>query len=226
MTDNLIEIKDSVKDLVVKDSEKKDLERTKNRISLAGQVKLNDKSVISGVLIIISKGDKKFKTITANDGCFCFINLPGGEYTLKVYKVKTDSRKIGKGDEDKELFITTANHNISGGEDTNKWQYIFINISITFIIKGKITDRKDNPLEGKVKIKGTSQSILSNNVGEYIMVLDDFNLFLQGSITLEVSATDYNILTQNVKWNLNEEIKNTDLQLTKKDKLNDRPNTS
>jgi len=226
MTDDPIKVSDYVKNLPVEHYQGLTLERIRNRISLAGQVKLNDNSGISGVLIVIAKGDKEFKTITANNGCFCFINLPGGEYTPKVYKVKTDSRKIGKGDEDKELFITRSDHNISVEENTEKWQYIFINIGINFIIEGRITDENNNPLKAKVKIKGALQSILSNDMGKYQMVLDDFNLFLQGSITLEVSAIDYNILTQNVKWKLNEKIKNTDLQLTKKDNSNDRPNTS
>lgn len=86
-------------------------EQTKNRVAIAGRViDAETKLAIPGVLVKITQMPEKFKnwldlhalqygkswekmvkrpdkTLTAVDGCFCFINLPDGEYTLLTIQV-------------------------------------------------------------------------------------------------------------------------------------------
>jgi hypothetical protein len=92
-------------------------EQTKNRVAIAGQVRdAETKLAIPGASVEITKMPERFKnwldlhalqygkswekmvkrrdkTLTAVDGCFCFINLPDGEYTLLTIQVSAQGYK-------------------------------------------------------------------------------------------------------------------------------------
>lgn len=97
-------------------------EQTRNRVAIAGQVRdAETKLAIPGVLVEIANMPDSFKnwlnlhalqygkswqnmvkrldrTITAIDGCFCFTNLPNGDYELSIYRANTVTRNITKED--------------------------------------------------------------------------------------------------------------------------------
>ena len=128
-------------------------EQTKNRVAIAGQVRdAESKLAIAGALVEVSQKQGKFKnwldlhalqyakswekmvkrpdkTLTAVDGCFCFINLPDGEYTLSV---SIPGTKTSYGKLDKKVTVSS-----NGNSD----KIIVIDLPPTGI-KGQITELK------------------------------------------------------------------------------------
>jgi len=166
-------------------------EQTKNRVAIAGQViDAETKLAIPGVLVEISQIEGKFKnwldlqalqygkswgkilkrpdkTLTAVDGCFCFINLPDGEYKLSV---SLPSARTSYGKVDKEVTVAS-----NGNSD----KIIVIDLPPTGI-KGKITKFKtgevikkaqDSSLKlvvmARIQVEGSGESTFSDKNGEY-----------------------------------------------------------
>lgn len=166
-------------------------EQTKNRVAIAGRViDAETKLAIPGVLVKITQMPEKFKnwlklhalqygkswdkivkrpdkTLTAVDGCFCFINLPDGEYTLSV---SLPGARTSYGKVDKEVTVAS-----NGNSD----KIIVIDLPPTGI-KGQITELKTGEVINKgqnsslkpvvmarIQVEGSGESTFSDNNGKY-----------------------------------------------------------
>ena len=87
------------------------------------------------------------KTLTAVDGCFCFINLPDGEYTLRLYKVNATTHIFTN---ENEIFCTKIPDNKISKKDKHRWEDIFINVDIIPTIKGKIKDETKTVFQSQI----------------------------------------------------------------------------
>ncbi len=172
--------------------------------------------------------DRKF---TASDGYFYFVNLPPEEYKLKVsvpgsktqYKnreitvtvkdpIKKDVISIEKLEKVKQIIPTTMTTNI-----------FLLPIGIIGIIKGKITEEvaPNKPIsEANVQIENNSEKTLSDQKGNYVLLLKDSSKSDPRTLTLIVSATDYEQKVSQIEIQPREVISYQNFSLKKIKKVN------
>jgi hypothetical protein len=100
------------------------------------------------------------RTLTAIDGCFYFINLPDGEYTLTVSLPGTGTR-YGFDEQEVQVF-----------HDGDRIKLAPVNLALPpTAIKGKITGTENKPVfMAKVQVEGSGESTFSNKNGEYLLM--------------------------------------------------------
>lgn len=159
-------------------------EQTRNRVAIAGQVRNKETQLaIPGVLVQICQETGKFKdwlnlhalqygdnwesmvnrpdrTLTAIDGCFYFINLPDGFYTLTASLSGTGTR------------YGSVMREVQVSGDGGKIKLAFVDLALPpTAIKGQITDAEKSPiLMAKVQIEGSGESTFSDKDGKYLLM--------------------------------------------------------
>ena len=152
--------------------------------------------------------DRLDRQITASDGYFYFVDLPDGDYTLKA-SLPGSGTRYKNGEQKVKVDPPNKNAIPTSIKDIVKE---IIPTTITDIvleptgIKGKITATDvDQPekeiLNAKVQIQGSSESTLSDQKGNYrLLGLDAFKSGKR-NVTLIVSATGYQKVSQSVEIN-------------------------
>ena len=190
------------------------------QIAIAGRVLEGEtEKAISGAMVEIIEMPEKFKAIlslkalqygkqwekmstrldrkiTASDGYFYFVDLPKGNYTLQAFvpgsetRYKNGEQKVSVSSPIKDIIPISIKDIVKE----------IIPTTITDIvleptgIKGKITDADEANkaiVNAKVQIQGSSESTFSDQKGNYRLLGLEASKSGQRTVTLIVSATDY-----------------------------------
>ncbi|MHC0066386.1 carboxypeptidase regulatory-like domain-containing protein [Nostoc sp. UIC 10890] len=185
------------------------------QIAIAGKVLQGEtQKNISGAIVTIIEMPEKFRAIlslkalqfgsqwekmserpdrkiTSNDGYFYFTNLPPGEYLLEA-SLPTSPTRYNKAR--KEVQVSSP---ING-----KITATMVDIVLSPTgIKGKITDADDSKkliTNAKVQIQNSGDSTISDQQGNYRLIGLESPKSGQRNITMIVSATGYQQVSQSL----------------------------
>lgn len=185
------------------------------QIAIAGKVLEGEtENKISGALVEIIEMPEKFRAIlsmkalqygsqwekmlerpdrkiTTSDGAFYFTNLPVGEYLLETSLPTSSTRYHSVR---KTVKVSAADNGKIAATMTN------IVLSPT-VIKGTITDA-DEPnkliVNAKIQIQDSRESAVSDRNGNYRLIGLESPKFGQRTVTLIISATGYQQVSQSI----------------------------
>ncbi|MBD2438765.1 carboxypeptidase regulatory-like domain-containing protein [Nostoc sp. FACHB-110] len=186
------------------------------QIAIAGQVLQGEtEKPISGAIIEIIEMPEKFRDIlslkvlqygsqwekmserpdrkmTSIDGYFYFTNLPAGEYILEVSLPKSQTRY--------HKVTTTAKVSapVNGKQPTAMAEIVLTPTGI----KGIITDANDPKkfiANAKIYISDSGESAISDQKGKYLLIELESPASGQRIMTVIVSATGYQQVSQSLK---------------------------
>ena len=186
-----------------------------SQIAIAGRVLEGEsEKIIAGAVVEIIEMPEKFKSIlslktlqyglqwekmrdridrkiTTNDGYFHFVNLPKGEYVIEASLPNSGTRysQVKK-------TVQVAD-SVDGKIPTHITDIVLLPTGI----KGKITDADDPKkavVNAKIKIKDSRDSTFSDQRGHYSLLGLESSKSGQRNVTLIVSATGYQQVSQSV----------------------------
>ncbi|MCL4298000.1 MAG: carboxypeptidase regulatory-like domain-containing protein [Anaerolineae bacterium] len=131
------------------------------------------------------KVERLDRTFSQTDGIYLFVNLPDGDYQLRV-TAPTPSSRYGT----LVIATTAATRNGAGGINLKPADVVLPPTAL----HGQVTDDLDQPLKGvKVQLRGDPKLVLTDSNGKYA-----FTHLIVSKPTLQISATKFKSHSQKI----------------------------
>lgn len=161
-------------------------EAVRHRVAIAGSVHdaITQQPIVGAKVEVI---EPELQTLTREDGSFYFLDLPGGQYRLRV-----STKTLGSRYETLEnLPEVTVKESLEGGGALDKSVSVLLSPTC---FTGQVTAKSDDApiVSAKISLRGSENNTLSDSTGQYTLTVQ------AGRPTLMATAPGFQLKTRKI----------------------------